>query len=77
MTAALLGQEACSLIHQMLAIAPRAARFVDEILKWTTPGDLAAELSMDYRPTVNLKTARELGITIPPAVLARASEVIE
>jgi hypothetical protein len=32
---------------------------------------------MDYRPTVNLKTARELGITILPAALARASEVIE
>jgi putative tryptophan/tyrosine transport system substrate-binding protein len=60
-----------------VAIAPRSARYVDEILKGAAPRDLAAELSMDYQLTVNLKTARELGITIPPAVLARATEVIE
>jgi putative ABC transport system substrate-binding protein len=59
------------------AIAPRCARFVDEILKGAAPGDLAAELSMEYDLFVNLKTARELGITIPPAVFARATEVIE
>jgi putative ABC transport system substrate-binding protein len=60
-----------------LAIAPRCTRFVDEILKGTAPGDLAAELSIDFQLTVNLKTAKELGVTIPPTVPARATEVIE
>jgi putative tryptophan/tyrosine transport system substrate-binding protein len=60
-----------------LAMAPRPARFVDEILKGAAPGDLAVELSMEYELTVNLKTARELGITIPPTVFAAATEVIE
>ena len=54
-----------------LAIAPRCTRFVDEILKGAAPGDLAVELTVDYELTVNLKTARELGITIPPEVLVR------
>jgi putative ABC transport system substrate-binding protein len=60
-----------------LAIAPRCARFVDEILKGAAPGDLAVELTVDYELTVNLKTARELGITIPPEVLFQATEVLE
>jgi putative ABC transport system substrate-binding protein len=58
-------------------MASRPARFVDEILKGAAPGDLAAELSTDYQLTINLKTARALGVTIPPAVLARATDVIE
>ena len=60
-----------------LAIAPRAARFVDQILNGVGPGDLAVELAEDYEIIVNLKTARELGVTIPPAVLMQATEVIE
>jgi len=60
-----------------LAMAPRPARFVDEILEGAAPRDLAVELSTNYELVVNLKTARELGITIPPAVFARATEVIE
>jgi putative ABC transport system substrate-binding protein len=60
-----------------MSIARRAARFVDEILKGAAPGDLAAELSVDYQLTVNLKTAKVLGVTIPPTVLTRATEVIE
>jgi putative ABC transport system substrate-binding protein len=59
------------------ATARRSARFVDDILKGAAPGDLAAELSTDYQFTVNLKTAKELGVTIPPTVLARATDVIE
>ena len=45
--------------------------------KGIAPGDLAADLSMERKLFVNLKTAKELGITIPPSVLARADEVIE
>jgi putative ABC transport system substrate-binding protein len=59
------------------AMARRSAWHVDQILKGTAPGDLAAERSTMYRLLVNLKTAKELGITIPPSVLARADEVIE
>jgi putative ABC transport system substrate-binding protein len=60
-----------------LAMAGRSAWYVDQILKGTAPGDLAAELTTKYRLLVNLKTAKELGITIPASVLARADEVIE
>jgi putative ABC transport system substrate-binding protein len=59
------------------AMARRSARFVDQILKGIAPGELAAELSMESKVIVNLKTAKELGITIPPALLARADELIE
>ena len=41
------------------------------------PGDLAAELSMDYELTVNLQTAKDLGVTIPPTLLVAATKVIE
>jgi putative ABC transport system substrate-binding protein len=59
------------------ACARRAARFVDDILKGAAPGDLAAELSVDFQLVVNLKTAKALGIAIPPTVLVRATELIE
>src|SRR5215475_5841288 len=60
-----------------LAMAPRTARFVDRILGGTTPGDLAVDLSTEFKVIVSLKTAKALGIIIPPALLARADEVIE
>jgi putative ABC transport system substrate-binding protein len=59
------------------AMAKSSARFVDQILKGVAPGDLAAEVAREFILIVNLKTAKELGITIPPSVLARADEVIE
>jgi putative ABC transport system substrate-binding protein len=59
------------------AMARGSARFVDQILKGTAPGDLAAEQPTEFKVIVNLKTAKELGITLPPSVLARADEVIE
>jgi putative ABC transport system substrate-binding protein len=59
------------------SMARHSARFVDQILKGTAPGDLATERPTEFKVIVNLKTAKELGITIPGALLARANEVIE
>jgi len=59
------------------AMAKHSARFVVQILKGAAPGDLAAEQATEFKAIVNLKTAKELGIAIPPSVLARADEVIE
>jgi putative ABC transport system substrate-binding protein len=59
------------------AMAKHSARFVDKILKGTAPGDLAVEQPTEFKVIINLKAAKELGITIPAALLARADEVIE
>ncbi|HET8645678.1 MAG TPA: ABC transporter substrate binding protein [Vicinamibacteria bacterium] len=59
-----------------VAVVGRHAEYVDKVLRGATPADLSIENPGRFVLTLNLKTAREPGLTIPPAMLARADHVI-
>ena len=61
----------------LVDIYRRSASYVDRILRGEKPGDLPVQFPTKFEMVVNLKTAKALGLTVPPSIMLRADEVIE
>jgi putative ABC transport system substrate-binding protein len=62
--------------HDLAAVGPLAARYMDRIFKGANPAELPFQEPSTFEFVINLKVANQLGLTIPPNVLARANKVI-
>jgi len=66
-----------SYAHDLASVGPPAAKYIDRILKGDKPADLPFQEASHFDFVINLKTAKQIGVTIPPNVLARANRVIK